>query len=82
MPSGDYLVSCSRDKTIKLWEVATGYARKDNTPLCVLEVSSNSVAFVHLLRYCVKTFIGHNEWVRQVRVNAAGECTFVSFGSL
>ena len=31
MPSGDYLVSCSRDKTIKLWEVATGYARKDNT---------------------------------------------------
>ena len=25
MPSGDFLVSSSRDKTIKMWEVATGY---------------------------------------------------------
>jgi len=25
LPSGDYLVSGSRDKTIKMWEVATGY---------------------------------------------------------
>ena len=24
MPSGDYIVSASRDKTIKMWEVATG----------------------------------------------------------
>lgn len=24
LPSGDYLVSSSRDKTIKMWEVATG----------------------------------------------------------
>ncbi len=24
MPSGDFLVSSSRDKTIKMWEVATG----------------------------------------------------------
>ena len=24
MPSGDFLVSASRDKTIKMWEVATG----------------------------------------------------------
>ena len=25
MPSGDFLVSASRDKSIKMWEVATGY---------------------------------------------------------
>ena len=25
---GDYLVSCSRDKTIRLWEVATGYCKR------------------------------------------------------
>ena len=25
LPSGDTLVSCSRDQTIKFWEVATGY---------------------------------------------------------
>ena len=25
MPSGDFLISSSRDKTIKMWEVATGY---------------------------------------------------------
>lgn len=24
LPSGDHLVSASRDKTIKMWEVATG----------------------------------------------------------
>ena len=27
MPSGDYVVSSSRDKTIKMWEVATGYVQ-------------------------------------------------------
>lgn len=27
MPDGDHLVSASRDKTIKMWEVATGYVR-------------------------------------------------------
>ena len=26
MPNGDHIVSASRDKTIKMWEVATGYA--------------------------------------------------------
>ena len=25
MPSGDFLISSSRDKTLKMWEVATGY---------------------------------------------------------
>ena len=35
-------MSCSRDKTIKMWEVATGY--------------------------CVKTYTGHRDWVRMVRV--------------
>lgn len=27
LPSGDYLVSSSRDKTIKMWEVATGWVQ-------------------------------------------------------
>lgn len=40
MPNGDHIVSASRDKTIKMWEVATGYA-KDTfklffKPLCVI----------------------------------------------
>lgn len=26
MPNGDHIISASRDKTIKMWEVATGYA--------------------------------------------------------
>lgn len=48
-PTGDFLLSASRDKTIKLWEVSTGY--------------------------CVKTLVGHREWVRMVRVNFEG--TFI-----
>lgn len=24
MPSGDFIISCSRDKTIKMWEIASG----------------------------------------------------------
>jgi len=28
MPGGDFLISASRDKTIKLWELATGYCKK------------------------------------------------------
>ncbi|KAK7882102.1 hypothetical protein WMY93_028276 [Mugilogobius chulae] len=31
MPNGDHIVSASRDKTIKMWEVATGYAVKTFT---------------------------------------------------
>ncbi|KAI5637256.1 WD domain, g-beta repeat domain-containing protein [Phthorimaea operculella] len=44
--SGDIVYSASRDKTIKAWEVATGY--------------------------CIKTYKGHREWVRMVRVSADG----------
>ena len=28
VPSGDFLVSASRDKTIKIWEVATGFCTR------------------------------------------------------
>lgn len=27
MPNGDHIVSASRDKTIKMWEIATGYEK-------------------------------------------------------
>ena len=46
LPNGDYILSASRDKTIKLWEVSTGF--------------------------CKKTFIGHEDWVRQLAVNEEG----------
>lgn len=36
------MVSASRDRTIKIWEVATGY--------------------------CIRTLVGHRDWVRQVRI--------------
>jgi platelet-activating factor acetylhydrolase IB subunit alpha len=25
---GDFILSCSRDKTLKLWEIATGYCKR------------------------------------------------------
>jgi len=28
LPNGDYLISASRDKTLKLWEVVTGYCKR------------------------------------------------------
>ncbi|VDK59151.1 unnamed protein product [Anisakis simplex] len=40
--AGDHLLSGSRDHTIKMWEVTSGY--------------------------CVRTFLGHHEWIRMVRV--------------
>lgn len=46
VPAGDFLLSASRDKTIKMWEVASGY--------------------------CVKTYTGHREWVRMIRINVDG----------
>lgn len=39
VPSGDFLVSASRDKTIKVWEVATG---------CVLVLAANRCAHAAL----------------------------------
>ncbi len=45
-PSGDHIISCSRDKTIKIWEVST--------------------------TFCIKTLIGHREWVRMIRVYQDG----------
>jgi platelet-activating factor acetylhydrolase IB subunit alpha len=43
MPNGDHLLSAGRDKTIKIWDMQTGY--------------------------CVKTLLGHNDWVRMIRVH-------------
>ena len=44
--SGNLLVSASRDKTLKIWDVITGY--------------------------CVKTFRGHVDWVRDVSASFDG----------
>lgn len=46
IPTTDIIVSASRDKTIKLWEMASGY--------------------------CVKTLVGHLEWVRDVSPSEDG----------
>ena len=51
MPSGDFIVSSSRDKTIKMWEVATGSV--DDTHycskccLCVVVVGICQLSTVH-----------------------------------
>lgn len=45
LPSGDFLVSASRDKTIKMWEVSTGY--DDRFSQC-----SHVVYFVLLVKTC------------------------------
>lgn len=46
-PSADHVVSSSRDRTIKIWEVTTGY--------------------------CIRTLLGHRDWVRQVRIFYDGD---------
>ena len=68
MPSGDFLVSTSRDKTIKMWEVSTGYITHTHTRVHIMFSATHS-------RYCVKTYTGHREWVRSVKVSPDGECT-------
>jgi len=56
LPSGDYLVSGSRDKTIKMWEVATGYVWNtvfENFSLYTGFIYNNSVADISAW-YCYK----------------------------
>uniref|UniRef100_A0A3Q2FJJ6 Uncharacterized protein n=1 Tax=Cyprinodon variegatus TaxID=28743 RepID=A0A3Q2FJJ6_CYPVA len=36
MPNGDHIVSASRDKTIKMWEVATGLGVPLILPPCLI----------------------------------------------
>ena len=73
MPSGDFLVSSSRDKTLKMWEVATGYAI-----LCVDRYFVRTYLVPMLTRYCVKTYLGHREWAREVRVSPDGTFCLIS----
>lgn len=42
VPSGDHIVSSSRDKTIKMWEVSTGY-------VAVLYPVSKLIKICHVL---------------------------------
>lgn len=52
MPSGDLLVSASRDKSIKLWEVLTGCARQPACRLILsLEVFAAACALLDCLIY-------------------------------
>ena len=37
MPSGDFIVSASRDKTIKMWEVSTGYVEQYSNSVYILQ---------------------------------------------
>lgn len=52
MPDGEHLVSASRDKTIRVWQVSSGYV-------------SSLVPLTNPTSYCTKTFTGHAEWVRE-----------------
>lgn len=49
MPNGDHIISASRDKTMKMWEVATGYAidtfKLFFKPLCFLFLLKLDVGF-------------------------------------
>ena len=40
MPSGDFVVSSSRDKTIKMWELATGQVHVLQKLLCIFKLFS------------------------------------------
>lgn len=67
LPSGDFLVSASRDRTIKVWEVATGCAPASLcTPRPSATVFADGTALGFPRRYCTKTLMGHTEWVRSV----------------
>ena len=62
-PSGDHIISSSRDKTIKIWEVSTTWVN------CRVSVSQRKDSSS---RFCVKSLVGHREWVRMVRVYQDG----------
>ena len=48
-------------------------------PLVYRKIAHFLLSTMHVHRYCVKTFTGHSEWVRQVKVSPDGEYAFVSF---
>lgn len=60
-PSGDHIISCSRDKTIKIWEVSTTYVFRHR-------LARFLSLFFRFDRFCIKTLTGHREWVRMIRV--------------
>lgn len=61
-------MSSSRDKTLKMWEVATGYVFMLLSCCLVLA----SLVITLMFRYCIKTYVGHREWAREVRVSPDG----------
>ena len=64
-PSGDLIASCSRDKSIKIWEVATGKEERETTNWFNMIFSC--------LGYCTKTLYGNSEWVRSIDISDKGD---------
>lgn len=58
--------------------MGSGYGVTISNVLTVAYIKKNLlIIYIHAIRYCVKTFTGHREWVRMVRVYMDGS-TFAS----
>jgi WD40 repeat protein len=66
--NGDFLVTASRDKTIRIWEVSTGYVSR-----IVRKASAAAEVATPAISYCIRTLWGHDEWVRSVVPSGDGK---------
>jgi platelet-activating factor acetylhydrolase IB subunit alpha len=74
---GNFLVSASRDKTIKIWETATGQLIATlvrNTGECGISLLVVvSFLYSRVCFACVRVQIGHDNWVRAVQFHPNGK---------